>query len=146
MGSAPAPRPGAAHMPPLIRELTLFPCCARGRGLQKEPPRSCAATSGGARRPASPWRCGVGSRARAAASPRTGAPTATARRGRACRPPAEGPTCCVLWSRSRGWGVGGRKISSWGCGPGAWAPLFLPPAPQHLHTAAPEETGGRMWF
>lgn len=53
-------------------------------GSQKGPPRSCAATSAEAPRPASPWRCAAGSRARAAASPRMGVPTATARMARAC--------------------------------------------------------------
>lgn len=62
----------------------LVPSLSSGREPQKGPLRSCAATSGGARKPALRWRCGAASHARAAGSLRTGAPTATAPRARAC--------------------------------------------------------------
>lgn len=110
----------------LTCELTLFPFCVWGRGLQKEPPRSCAATSGGARRPASPWRCGVGSRARAAGSPRTGAPTATALTGRACRPPHVVPTLlCPLVTEP---GVGQEKLQLGFQHRRLGSSVFLPPS------------------
>lgn len=62
----------------------LVPSLFLGWGPQKGPLRSCAATFAGARRLALRWRCGAGSRARAAGSPPMGAPTATAPRARAC--------------------------------------------------------------
>lgn len=69
----------------------LLPSLCFGAGSQKGPPRNCAATSGGARRRALPWRCGVGSLARAAGSPQTGAPTAIAPMARAFSPPLPCP-------------------------------------------------------
>lgn len=85
----------------------LLPSLCLG-GSQKGPPRNCAATSGGARRQALPWRCGVGSLARAAGSPQTAAPTATAPTARAFSPP---PPCPHPLPGSSGHG---RRVGKYG--------------------------------